>query len=202
MNVARSVAVLGIGLVTTACAGNGTPSQTARLAAAYVTKVADDGERFAAFRGDLARSRLAIMQLLEANALEIEQQNDMDIRIWKEASQSSRVALYDTIRELSQHAEEQATEFRWLREDHERALAATKSAVTVRSDKLTATAKTLAELAKERALEDELAFYKDFFTRVRAGIDDLEAKAKTDAAAAQTTAAEQAKALRDAQKLK
>jgi hypothetical protein len=202
MNGARSVAALGIGLVMTGCAGNGTPSQTARLTAAYVTKVADDGERFTAFRGDLARARLANMQLLEASALEIEQQNDMDIQIWKESSQSNRVALYDTIRELSQHAEDQATEFRQLRDDHERALAATKSAVTVRSDKLTATAKTLAELAKERALADDLAFYKDFFTRVRASIDDLEAKAKTDAAAARATAAEQAKALHDAQKLK
>lgn len=200
MNVARIVCVLSISLVTIGCAGNNAPSQTARLAAAYVTKITDDGERFAAFRGDLARARLANMQLLEANALETEQQNDMDIRIWRESSQSNRVALYEMIRELSQHAEDQATEFRRLRDDHERAQATTKSAVTVRADKLTATAKTLAELAKERAVTEDLAFYKEFFTRVRAGIDDLEAKAKTDTDVAKTSAADQAKALRDAKK--
>jgi hypothetical protein len=195
MIVARCVGVLGVSvsLVVTACAGNATPSQTARLAAAYVTKVANDGERFAAYRGELARARLANMQLLETSSLEIEQENDMDVRIWKETSQSNRLDLYDTVRELSQHAEDQAMEFRRLREDHESALAATESAIILRSDKLTATAKSLAELAKERPLKDELAFYQEFFTRVRAGIDELETKAKADAASAE----EQAKALKD-----
>ena len=68
---------------------------------------------------DPARRRAAVQELYTEDGVfydpskgvyrgreEIDQQNDMDIRIWQEATQSNRVALYEMIRELSQHAED------------------------------------------------------------------------------------------------
>jgi hypothetical protein len=172
----RTILALVLVVVTTGCAP-AAPRDAARLSAAFATRVSEDGERFAAFREQLARARLANMHLLETSALRLEQEVDMDLRIWRESGQARRIALYETIRQLSERVEEQAASLRKLREEQERALAEVKTAVVIRSDRLVETAKQLGQLSEERSLKDEIAFLVGFVERAGASVTELEQKA-------------------------
>jgi hypothetical protein len=172
-------------LMASACAAPEPARNGARLVAAYVTKVKEEGERFADARELLAKARLRNAGLLEASAVRTEQEIEIDLRMWAIADtkvSAAKEELYGAIRKATERVGEQARELRVLREEQERAIAATRSAVKFRTEKLVESANALGQLAERPAIGDEIQFYADLVRTVAEATKELEQKARGEIA--------------------
>jgi hypothetical protein len=162
--------------------GSGCASQEARddarALAAYTNKVKLLGEQFAHSRDELDRARQRNTDILEGSTVRTEQEIAQYVRVWKIAGLKDRDDLFAGLLAASQEAAAKHDELLKLRQEQEQRLAAIKSGVKIRSDKLAQSAKATAQLAETPDLQSQTAFYVQFFKSVNETIKADEEAAK------------------------
>lgn len=165
--------------------------ESAKLLAAYTNKVKERGEALARSRDAIAKARQNNADILERGTLQLEQRRERNVLIWKTIGNvDSRLKLFETVHTATERASEQRRATEKLQQDQATRLAAIRSRVNLRSEKLAEVAAALSQLAAEPDFETSAKFYYEFFKTVADSIEEAEEAAKSMAEQSGADAAE------------
>lgn len=165
-------------LVAPSAAADGADRDLAEALAAEIALVVEEGRRFAGSMDALARARRRAAQALEESLEWVREANDLDRRAWEATGAAYRLRLFDAVLAASDEAAARAAAREERRLRQERELAATESAVDLRTAELLAAARELAALAEPLPPDERLAFVEAVLVDVAAHTEDAETKAR------------------------
>jgi hypothetical protein len=175
------------------CATDDVLRKDAQALSVYVEKVKADGAAFEQARDSVAKARIATLNYLQANALASEQSVQRDFAAREIAQDKQWVTLFDGLRKAPDTVLRQRQAQKEADAAAAQALTSAKSAVDIRTGKLTEASSALADLSEPKPTKDELKFYRDFLEQVRTGLQEKSADVKAQASeAAQASAAKTA----------
>jgi hypothetical protein len=189
MRLHKALLALASVALGTGCATDAVLRTEAQALSVYVEKVKTDAEALQQARDTVAKSRVATLNYLQANALASEQSVSRESAAREVAQDKQWLTLFEALRKAPDLVATQRQARREAEAAAAAALAASKGAVDVRSAKLTEASSTLAGLAQKRSTREELSAYRDFLKVVSA---ELEKKSE-DANALADQAAQAAK---------
>jgi hypothetical protein len=175
------------------CATDDVLRKDAQALSVYVEKVKADGAAFEQARDSVAKARIATLNYLQANALASEQSVQRDFAAREIAQDKQWVTLFDGLRKAPDTVLRQRQAQKEADAAAAQALTSAKSAVDIRTGKLTEASSALADMSEPKPTKDELKFYRDFLEQVRTGLQEKSADVKAQASeAAQASAAKTA----------
>ena len=174
-----------------ALAACGTSDQLRRDDAKVIGAQAARVQRDLVSFGDEQEKTIAVRHFtinrLQRSALETEAGNAIKLQVWKADSDKSRLDLYDQLLAGAADISERQRQADAVSAAGAALVANARSRVNTRSDHLTALAKSLASLAQEQPLRDQIKFVISFFQEVDHSMHetrDAAAHANTSAAVA------------------
>jgi hypothetical protein len=166
----------------------------ARVMATHTTTLRLEAGHFAQARDQIAKARQGGMNALERSAVKLESWRGARLGAWELTSTNAeRAKLYTGVIEASEEELKRQVAIRQLTEEHQRRLADARSRVDLRLQKLSQTAKSLAQLAEKPSLKEERSFYLQYFKAVGEEYKKLRDEANDRSEEAKNGAVEKAK---------